>query len=47
MTFTEFLKLLPLQNDITLAAFQNWAKEHTNLPDSSDPRVLAKAMYKN
>ena len=47
MTFKEFLMLLPLQNDITIAAFQNWANTHTTLPDSSDPRVLAKALFKN
>jgi hypothetical protein len=46
MTFTEFLKLLPIQNDITLAGFQNWAKIQTDLPGTSDPRELAQAFYK-
>ena len=46
MTFTEFLKLLPLQNDVTIVAFQNWAKNQTDLPGSSDPNELAKALYK-
>ena len=46
MTFTEFLKILPPQKDITITAFQNWAKDQTDFPDASDPIVLAKALYK-
>ena len=46
MTFTEFIKLLPDQKDITINAFLVWAKVQTDFPGSSDPCILAKALYK-
>lgn len=46
MTFTEFLKLLPQQNDADVSSFLRWAKIQTDFPASSDPDSLAKALYK-
>jgi spore germination protein YaaH len=46
MTFTEFINVLPDQKDITISAFLTHAKKQADFPASSDPSVIAKALYK-
>ena len=45
MTFIEFIRTMPAQEDPGVNAFINWAKAHPLFPTSSDPNELAKFLY--
>ena len=45
MTFIEFIRTMPSQQDEGVNAFVIWARAHPLFPTSSDPNELAKFLY--
>jgi hypothetical protein len=46
MDFLSFLNTLPKQQDVSLQGFIDFARADKNFPNSSDPELLARYLYR-
>lgn len=45
MTFIDFIRNIPLQEDPSISRFLKWGRNDNSFPKSSDPKVLGQYLY--